>query len=176
MIEIIQKTIDFYTKNLKVPGFMDLWELWNINLERGSYFVTIYLKWEIRWSAWNVKEIKNTWIEELIASTISAISEDKRFKSLSINDAKEIKIRVDKIIDRKILTDRKIKDLDPTNSWVIVIKKDYSKLAVILPNINAKLFSWIDFIPVLREKLNDKKFDEKDYIVYEIKTQTETNF
>jgi hypothetical protein len=93
-----------------------------------------------------------------------------------MNEAQEIKIRVDKIISREILTDKKINDIDPTTSGIITIKKDYSKVACILPNINPKLFAGEDFIPVLEEKLKEKKFIPDDYIIYEIKTEVETNY
>jgi hypothetical protein len=57
-----------------------------------------------------------------------------------------------------------------------VIKKDYTKTACILPNINPKLFAWEDFFPVLAEKLWEKKFVETDYIIYEIKTEMEVDY
>jgi hypothetical protein len=75
-----------------------------------------------------------------------------------------------------VLKDKKLKDLDPAVSGVIAIKKDYTKFAVILPNINPKLFAGEDFGPVLAEKLGEKKFVEGDYIVYEIKTEVETDY
>jgi hypothetical protein len=93
-----------------------------------------------------------------------------------MNEAPEIKIRVDKIISKEVLTDKKIEDIDPTISGVIVIKKDYSRVACILPNINPKLFVGEDFFPVLEEKLSEKKFVSDDYIIYEIKTEVEINY
>lgn len=177
MLEIVQQTIEFYTRNLRVPTVEEL-NLKDKSLqnERGSFFVTIYLKWEVRWWAGNISEIKGNAIEELIENTISAISKDSRFKQLSMSEAKEIKIRVDRVSSREILKNKKISNLDPAISWVIVIKKDYRKVATILPNINPKLFTGNDFIPVLLEKLNEKTFNENDYIVYEIKTKVETDY
>lgn len=177
MLEIVQQTIDFYMKNLRVPAIEDL----NIGdksllAEKWSFFVTIYLKWEIRWSAGNVKEIKENSALELIENTISAISKDSRFSPLSLNEVPEIKIRVDKISSREILTNKEIKDIDPTISGIITIKKNYSKIACILPNINPKLFAGEDFVPVLEEKLKENKFVSDDYIIYEIKTEVETNY
>jgi AMMECR1 domain-containing protein len=113
---------------------------------------------------------------ELIENTISAISKDSRFSPLTMNEAPEIKIRIDKITSKEVLTDKKIGDIDPTTSGVIVIKKDYSKVACILPNINPKLFIGEDFLPVLEEKLSEKKFVSDDYIIYEIKTEVETSY
>lgn len=178
MLEIVKQTIDFYIKNLKTPYTEDI----NFDSEkslldeRWCFFVTIYLKWEVRWSAGNIKEIKDNSALELIESAVSAISKDSRFSPLSLSESKDIKIRVDKIIYKEILKDKKILDLDPAISWLLVIKKDYSKTACILPNINPKLFAWEDFLPVLAEKLWEKIFVEEDYIVYEIKTETETDY
>lgn len=177
MLEIVKSTIDYYMKNLRAPQVSDV-KIDNKALlnEKGSFFVTIYLKWEIRGSAGNVKELKDNAVQELIENTISAISEDSRFPPLTMNEANEIKIRVDKISFREVLKNKKIKDLDPTKQWIITIKKDYSRLAAILPNINPKLFAWEDFIPVLEQKLWEKEFIENDYIIYEIKTDVETDF
>ena len=80
------------------------------------------------------------------------------------------------IKNRKVLNEWELNKLDPAKSWIIVIKKDYTKMAAILPNINPTLFNWEDFIPVLQEKMAEKKFDEKDYIVYEIETERSINF
>ena len=49
-------------------------------------------------------------------------------------------------------------------------------MACILPNINPKLISGEDFLNVLKQKLEEKSFDEKDYILYEIKTEIFTNY
>lgn len=177
MIKLVKDTINFYMKNIRVPEITDLKDIKKSLLEeRWSFFVTIYYKWEIRWAAWNVREIKETSAEELIENTISAISKDSRFKTLTMNEFPDIKIRVDKVISRDIIKDKKIQEIDPTKSWIITIKKDYSKMAAILPNISAKLFIWEDFIPVLLEKLKEKKFEEKNYIIYEIKTEVETDY
>ncbi|MDR3151104.1 MAG: AMMECR1 family protein [Candidatus Peribacteria bacterium] len=120
--------------------------------------------------------MKENSVLELIENTISAISKDPRFSPLSMNEAPETKIRVDKIISRDVLRNKTINDLDPTTSGVITIKKDYSKIACILPNINPKLFVGADLIPVLEEKLKEKKLILEDYIIYEIKTEVETNY
>jgi AMMECR1 domain-containing protein len=58
-----------------------------------------------------------------------------------MNEAPEIKIRVDKISSREVITNKKIEDIDPATSGIVIIKKDYSKVACILPNINPKLFA-----------------------------------
>jgi len=59
---------------------------------------------------------------------------------------------------------------------VIAIKRDYDKLAVILPNISPKILTGSDFIEILKNKLQEKKFDEKDYIIYSISTISESNY
>lgn len=172
MLSIVKQTIDFYVKNLKKPELKDL-EIKDKSLleSRVSCFVTIYHKWEIRWSAWNIKEICENTALELIENTISAISKDDRFKSLTKEEVKDIKIRIDIISTRDVITEEKIKRIEPTTSGILILKKDYLKMACILPNINNLLLTWEDFIPVLQEKLKEKKFLAKDYIIYEIKTE-----
>ena len=177
MISIVQQTIDFYLKNFKTPKIEELKiedsSLLEINW---SVFITIYKKWEIRWASWNIKEISSTLVEELIENTITAISKDSRFKPIKLEEVKDLKIRIDKIENRKILQDKEILQIDPTKSWVLAIKKDYSRMAVILPNINPILLTWEDLIPILETKFNTKKFEEKDYILYKIETNISDNF
>lgn len=177
MLEIVKQTVDFYMKNLQSPKVFDLKIENPLLLEQKiSVFVTLYYKWEIRGSAGNIKEIKDNAVLELIENTIHALTKDSRFKAVTLNEASELKIRVDKISSRSILKDKSIKQIDPTTSWVIAIKKDYSKMACILPNINPKLLTWDDFMPILKEKLDEKSFNEADYIIYEIKTEIETSY
>lgn len=177
MLEIVKQIINFYIKNEKFPKIYDL-NIENSPLinEKLSCFVTFYYKWEIRGSAWNIKEIKDNWVNEIIENTIEALTKDPRFKAITPNDAHDLKIRIDKISNREMLKDRSIKTIEPTISWVIVIKKDYSKMACILPNINPKLLTWEDYIPILKEKLAESSFKEDNYIIYEIKTITETSY
>lgn len=178
MIELVQQIMEFYLKKQEIPKVDDL-KIKNKELlkEKGSLFVTIYQNWEIRGSAWNIKELKENIIEELIENTISAISKDKRFKPLTLKDnIKKIKIRVDKIWKRELLNNKSIKIINPVKSGVIAIKNDYTKLWAILPNIDTKLINWEDFIQILKEKMWEKNFSENDYIIYEIETEVETNF
>jgi len=177
MLSTAKQTIDFYLKYFKTPKIEDIKiENQSILNTNGSIFVTIYLKWQIRWSSWNIKEIKPTIAEEIIENTIIAISKDPRFKPLKSNEATDLKIRIDKIISRKVLQERDILKIDPTKSWVLAIKKDYSSMAVILPNINSILLTGEDLIPILREKFKVPDFQEKDYILYEIKTEEIDDF
>ena len=177
MIEIAKQTIDFYLKNFKTPSIDEL-DIKDISLTQtnGSLFVTIYKAWEIRGSAWNIKEIKNTLAEEIIENTIHAISKDSRFKPVKLNEAKDLKIRIDLIKSRNILQDKEILQIDPIKQWVLAIKKDYSKMAVILPNINPSLLTWEDLLPILEAKFNVKWFKEEEYILYKIETQVYDNF
>jgi|SaaInlV_100m_DNA_6_1039743.scaffolds.fasta_scaffold02357_5 AMMECR1 domain-containing protein len=177
MISIVQQTIDFYLKNFKTPSS------WDLNIEdlsllekKWSVFVTIYKNWEIRWASGNIKEIKANLVEELIENTITAISKDTRFEAVKNDEIKDLKIRIDLIENRNVLQDKAIMQIDPTKSWILAIKKDYSSMAAILPNINPILLSWEDLIPVLETKLNTKKFAEKDYILYQIETKVVDNF
>ena len=176
MITLAQQTIDFFTTNLREPKLEEL-KLENQALvqERGCVFVTIYKKGEIRGSAGNIKEIEASLAEETIKSTIAAISTDKRFKPLTKAEAEWIRIRIDKIKDRKVLEAWKVANIDPVTHWIIVIKRDYSKLVTILPNISPAVLSSTDLVDYLEAKLWEK-FIEKEYIVYEIETEVSTNY
>ena len=177
MLSIVQQTIDFYTKNFKTPKSTDLQIEDPSLLENNwSVFVTIYKNWEIRWSSWNIKEIKENLVEELIENTVTAISKDSRFKPVKLDEIKDLKLRVDKITNRKVLQDNEIIQIDPTKYWILAIKKDYNSMAANLPNINPLLLTWEDLIPVLEAKFNTKKFEEKDYIIYKIETEVFDNF
>lgn len=177
MIKIAKQTIDFYLKNFKTPKIEELHIEDSSLLEnKWSLFVTIYKSGEIRWSSWNIKEIKSNIAEEIIENTIQAISKDSRFKAIKLNETKDLKIRIDKITNRKVLQDKELIQIDPVKSWILAIKKDYESMAVILPNINPILLSWEDLIPVLEAKFKTKKFEEKDYILYNIETEVSDNF
>lgn len=177
MISIAKQTIEHFIKTWKKISIVDLKvEDKKLINERISCFVTIYSKWEVRWSAGNIREIKDNAVEEIMENTFEAISKDKRFSPLGESEFSDIKIRIDKISERNLLKDKSIKTLDPTRVWVIVIKNDYEKMACILPNINPKLISWEDFIGVLKEKLEENNFKENEYIIYEIKTEVFTNY
>ncbi len=177
MISVAEQTIDFYLKNFKTPQIEDLNITDNSLIEwNWSLFVTIYKSGEIRWASWNIKEIKNTIAEEIIENTIQAISKDSRFKPVKLNETKDLKIRIDFIKKRTILQDKEILEIDPTKQWVLAIKKDYSKMAVILANINPSLLVWEDLLTILEEKFNTKWFKEEDYILYKIETQVYDNF
>ena len=69
-----------------------------------------------------------------------------------------------------MLDDWEIKKLDPLKNGILAIKKDYSKLWVILPNVSPLLMKWNDFFWVLDKKLGEK-VKEKDYILYVIETK-----
>lgn len=175
MLEIVKQIIDFYLKNQKKPDVLDL----NINdkslLEKSwSIFVTLYISWVIKWSSGNIKEIKENLVLELIENTVNSLNDD-RFEKFTIDDIKNIKIRIDEISSRgKPLDDWEIKNIDPSKFWVLVIKTDYEKSATILPNISWKLLTWSDFIPVLSKKLNED-FIDKNYLVYKIETEVDSN-
>jgi len=83
---------------------------------------------------------------EIIESTISAIIHDDRFKPLDGNDVEKLKIRLDVVTSETILVKAKeLENLEPKKIGVIAIKKDYTKLAVILPNISSNLLFGKDF-------------------------------
>ncbi len=178
MINLVKQIILYYFKNNKKPDVLDLnIEDKSLLEKKWTLFVTFYKSWEIRGSAWNIKEIKNNIVEELIENTIEALN-DKRFEKIKASEIKDLKIRID-ILDNKKRTilknNSELKELNPVKFWVIAIKKDYSKLAIILPNIDSKLFSWKDLEKTLAKKL-EENFEFKNYIVYKIETDVITDF
>nr|MDD3720583.1 AMMECR1 domain-containing protein [Candidatus Gracilibacteria bacterium] len=176
LLNIVQQTIKFYIQNKKVPTVEQL-EIGNLGVlnQKGCIFITLYKNGEIRGSAGNVKEIEQSIIHETIKSTIDAISNDKRFTPVLENEIKDLKVRIDYIKERNVISEGKINTLDPLKSGVITISKDYDSLAVILPNISPKLLTGEDFKDILESKMK-KEFDEKNYYVYEIKTDVVTNY
>lgn len=176
MLEIVKQVIDFYLSNNREPTLSDL----NISDEtllnrRWSIFVTIFNKWVVRWSAWNIKELELNIVLELIKSSVAAIKDDSRFSPLSLSESKNIKIRVDEITSRDMLDKPSdIKNLDPIKNGIIVINKDYDSLWVILPNISPLLMTWEDMIWVMEKKLWSKIW-ELDKI-YSIETNILTTY
>jgi len=176
MKELVSQILTNYFKKMREPELSEL-EVKNELLEKKwSCFVTLYSSWEVRWSAGNIKEIEKNLATELLKNTMGALTGDKRFSPLTLEEAEKIQFRIDYISERKIISEAELKKLDPIKDWVIAIKRDYEKLACILPNMSAKLMTWSDFIPVLLEKLREKKFNDKNYILYAISTTIETNY
>ena len=185
MISIVKQTVEFYLQKMRAPKVDEL------KVSRSEYlttkwscFVTIFLNWEVRGSAGNIKEIKSSIAEELIENTIEAITKDSRFEKLTIWESKNIKIRVDLITNRKVLarTDEEAKakietvsKIDPIKNWIIVIKKDYTNTTTILPNIDPKIIAWKDYTAILTAKLWEN-FDENKYIIYQIETKQENDY
>ncbi|MDD3301956.1 MAG: AMMECR1 domain-containing protein [Candidatus Gracilibacteria bacterium] len=175
LLNVSLNAIKFYLEKGEKPTIKDFTLKDNSLLTKtGCIFVTLYKDGEVRGSSGNVKEIENSVVDEVIVNTIEAITNDKRFGKITKEEINNLKIRIDYIKKRDLLSEGKIYNLNPLESGVIVITKDYSDLAVILPNISKKLFAGEDFIPVIEEKLG-KKFEEKDYYKYEIKTDVFSN-
>ena len=176
MLDIVQQTIQYYTKYKKTPQLTDL-TIKDTDLlkNQAQVFVTIYHKGEIRWSAWNIKEIAENSVQELIENTIAAISQDSRFKPLELSEVKDIKIRIDIISSRNIIANIKdLANIDPVKNGVIAIKQNYSKACVILPNISPLLMIGSDIAGAISQKLWEK-FDEKNLILYKIETENINN-
>lgn len=175
MINFIKNIIIYYVDKWKTPNISDL-EIKDeiLKWEAKSCFVTIYKNGNIRWSAWTIKELNTSLAKEIISNTIDAITKDSRFEELKKDELNDIKIRLDVIKDRKIYSD-KIEKINPVKNWVAVIKKDYTKLSVILPNISATIVSGKDLISVLSKKL-DEEFKQEDYIVYLLETEQFTDY
>jgi AMMECR1 domain-containing protein len=100
---------------------------------------------------------------------------DSRFEKLNLDDLWNIQVRVDEILTREVLDDGKLFLKDPLKTWVIAIKKDREKMAVILPNISPLMLNGQDFESVLSKKLWEK-FEDKNYDIFSITTKQETSF
>ncbi len=175
MVELVKQIIKYYFENGKAPSVEDLENVPEDLLNRrANLFVTLYKSGEVTGSAWNIKELESTAIGELIVNTIIALKDD-RFEKLSLDDLKKIQIRVDEITTRQVLDEGKLLSLDPVKFWIIAIKKDREKMAVILPNISPLLLTWEDLIDSLWKKLKEK-FEEKKYDIFAITTRQETSF
>jgi len=175
MINLVKQIILYYFKNKKAPLELDLKiEDESLLVKKGTLFVTFYKSWEIVGSAWNVKEIENNFVKELIENTIAALN-DKRWP-IKASEAKDLKIRVDIITKREVISKQiDFDEINPVKYWVIAIRKDYEKLAVILPNINPNIFTSADLAWAISKKLQEK-FDLKNFITYKIQTETISDF
>lgn len=177
MKELVAQILDIYFKKMREPRLEELENIdTSLTTQKWCCFVTLYLNGEVHGSAWNIKEISSSLAGELIANTMQALTGDKRFSPLTLAESEKLQFRVDHIIDRKMMSLAEMKKLDPVTSGVIVIKRDYEKLATVLPNMSPKVMTWDDFVWVLLKKLWEKKFKESDYIIYEITTKVETNY
>lgn len=176
MLDIAQQTIQYYTKYKKIPTLADIKVSDESLLQRqAQIFVTIYYKWEIAGSSGNMKEIEATAAEEIITNTIGAISKDPRFSPIKIDQVPDLKIRIDEITSREVLTDSKqLAKVDPVKNWIIAIKQDYSDLCVILPNISPLLMIGSDIGWAIAQKLWDD-FNEKNLHIYKIETNSINN-
>ncbi|MDD5770297.1 MAG: AMMECR1 domain-containing protein [Candidatus Gracilibacteria bacterium] len=175
MLDIVSQIIKYYLETSKIPTKNELVIKDKSLLEKkGTIFITIYKSGNIVGNSGNIVEIENDLVNELIKNTIFALG-DKRFERLTINDLDKIKIRIDILKNRILLNDKKIQDLNPVKSGILVIKKDYNKLSVILPNISSTMTSGDDFVEVLSNKL-EEEFKAENYIVYEIQTEVLTNY
>lgn len=67
----------------------------------------MYKNWDVIWSSGNVVEIETDLVNELIEACVWCI-EDKRFSNITIIDFENVKIRIDLIENRAILTKQKI--------------------------------------------------------------------
>lgn len=182
MIEIVKQVIKYYLENNKSPSLQEIQINDKSLLEISwTFFVTILKSGQIRWSAWYVHPQSNSALKDLISVSVQAISSDSRFSPLSQDEFEDINIRVDYIdgSSREFLSDendnKKIEKLNPVNSWLLVIKKDHKKLAVILPNINPKLSTWKDLYPILSNKLWEV-FKQEDYLIYKLNTKQYTDY
>lgn len=177
MIDIVQQTIRYFITNGKAPELHEITvEDETLKEKPGSVFITLYHNGEVRGSAWNIKPIEENLLKEIIQSTVSALANDDRFDPVTLEESENIKIRIDLVTSEVILVNEKeLTNLEPKKIGTIAIKKDYDKMAVILPNISSTLLFWKDFPEALGKKLWET-FKFSDYIVYKMETQETTNF
>ena len=176
MKEIVSQILSQYFTKMRAPKIEELQIDEKYTSMTWCCFVTLYINWEVRWSAGNIKEIQTNIALELLDNTIQALTQDKRFLPLTLQESEKIQFRVDFISHRDMLSLKDISWCDPIKNGIIAIHRDYEKLAVVLPNISPKLMTWDDLLPVLWNKLKDKKIEDKNYIFYKIETTVETNF
>lgn len=140
MINIVKQTLQYFLSNGKIPTKNEL-IITDTSLlqKKATVFVTLYKNGNIVGSSGNVVELENDIVNELIQNSIYSL-QDPRFERLSIADLEKVKIRIDIITSRNIL-DKPFSELNPARSGILVIKKDYSKLSIILPNISPTLVS-----------------------------------
>ncbi len=170
MLDIVKQTLEYIIQN-QTPPLKNNLIIQNEKLleTKWSVFVTFYKNGNIIASAGNIMEIASDLVNETIASTTEALKQ-----ITNISDANTYQIRVDTLSARSVLTDKKISDLNPMTTGAFAIKKDYSKLAVILPNISANITSGNDLQKALELKIWENI--NEDFIVYEFTTQTFTSF
>jgi AMMECR1 domain-containing protein len=72
---------------------------------------------------------------------MQALTGDKRFTPLTLNEAEKIQFRIDKISDRQMINFSDIKNIDPVKNGIIAINRNYKKLASILPNMSPKILT-----------------------------------
>ncbi len=176
MKDLVSQILEHYFKKMHEPKLEDLNIKTAFLKEKWCCFVTLYLNWEVHGSAWNIKEVHPSLAEELISNTIQALTWDKRFSPLTLDEAEKVQYRIDKIDNRKMITIKDLQALDPVKNGVIAIHRNYEKLAVILPNISPKLLTGQDSIKALSKKLKTKTLNDAQYILYQISTLVETNY
>jgi len=177
MLDIATQTLEFYFKKFLAPKSNEIL-IKNLELQnkKGNVFITLYKNGEVRGSAGNIKEIEKNLVEEIIANMMEALTNDERFWQVKAEEKSEIKIRLDYIKNKKVIDEITLRKLDPVKNGVIAIRRDYEKLAVILPNMSANIITGSDFIPVLQRKLWGDKIDDKTFILYQIETEIETDY
>lgn len=140
MINIVKQTLQYFLSNGKIPTKNEI-IITDTSLlqKKATVFVTLYKNGNIVGSSGNVVELENDIVNELIQNSVYSL-QDPRFERLTLADLEKVKIRIDVITSRNIL-DKSFSELNPAKSGVLVIKKDYSKLSIILPNISPTLVS-----------------------------------
>lgn len=177
MIDIAEQTLEFYFSKFIAPKPHEIIiKDTSLQGKTGDIFVTLYKNGEVRGSAGNIKAIEDSLVGEIISNTIQAATKDERFEKLKLEEKDDIKIRIDLIKERKVIDEITLRRLDPVKFWVIAISRNHEKLAVILPNMSPTLVTGSDFLDVLGKKLGGEKVTDKDFYLYQIETEMETNY
>ena len=177
MKDFVLQILTFYKEKMRSPKLDELTLVpEEYKNTQWCVCITLYVDGEVRGSAGNIKEIHGCIAEEIIASTIEALTNDSRFGPLKREEFDRIEFRGDIIKEREMVHIKDLEAIDPVKLGAITIARNYESLAFILPNISPKLLTGADSISALSQKLWWAKLDDKKYIFYTISTKSETSF
>jgi len=116
MKEIVSQILTEYFAKMREPKLEELDIDEKLTWETGCCFVTLYINGEVRGSAGNIKEIHTSIAQELISNTMQALTSDKRFTPLTLNESEKIQFRIDTISKREMISLDDISKCDPTTN------------------------------------------------------------
>lgn len=180
MNKIVQKVLETYLNEKKIPSVNDLWLNDHLlNKTKDLCFVTLYKDWKVIASSWRVNVKKANTIQELIENTLFCIK-DPRFAEAIKNplEIKKISFRVDIISNeqRKIVSN--MDEIDIKINWLIIISQNLWKIWIILPNMTNLISTSKDLFSLVCKKawLDIKTLKEDDYVLYKIESSVYSDF